>query len=116
MRTFRLAFLCAFAGALMACNVVSLHAAPSPTNVAAMKSMVADSSIQIQWVGWRGGWIISIPGAREVRFECRTDSTLPADLVQLGYPLSYEGEGQRIVVAQRVERISLNGRGEVITS
>ena len=60
MHTFRVAFVCAFAGALMACNVASLHAAPLPTNVAAMKSMVADSSIQVRWGGWGyrgfGGW------------------------------------------------------------
>ena len=30
-----------------------LHAAPLPTNVASMKSMVADSSIQVRWGGWR---------------------------------------------------------------
>jgi hypothetical protein len=62
---FRTAFACAFAGALMACNVASLHAAPLPTNVAAMKSMVADSSIQVRWGlgywgfgGWRHrGWL-----------------------------------------------------------
>ena len=57
----RTAFACAFAGALMACNVASLHAAPLPTNVAAMKSTVGDSSIPVRW-GWgywgwhRGGW------------------------------------------------------------
>ncbi len=55
MHTFRLAFVCGFAGAVMACNVASLHAAPLPTNVAAMKSTVADSSIQVRWGGWRGG-------------------------------------------------------------
>jgi hypothetical protein len=55
MHTFRLAFICAFAGVLMACNVASLHAAPLPTNVAAMKSMVVDSSIPVRWGGWRGG-------------------------------------------------------------
>jgi len=55
MRTFRLILVYAFAGTLMACNVASLHAAPLPTNVAAMKSMVSDSSIQVQWGGWRGG-------------------------------------------------------------
>jgi hypothetical protein len=56
MHTFRVAFVCAFAGALMASNVASLHAAPLPTNVAAMKSMVADSSIQVRWGGRFGGW------------------------------------------------------------
>jgi hypothetical protein len=62
MHTLKVTLVCAFAGALMACNVASLHAAPLPTNVAAMKSMVADSSIQVRW-GWgywgwrhRGGW------------------------------------------------------------
>ena len=34
---------------LMAGNVATLHAAPLPTNVASMKSMVADSSIQVRW-------------------------------------------------------------------
>jgi hypothetical protein len=55
MPNFRLAFACALAGALMACNVASIHAAPLPTNVAAMKSAIADSSIKIRWGGWRGG-------------------------------------------------------------
>jgi len=55
MRTFRVTLVCAFAGALMACNVAALHAAPLPTNVAAMKSMVADRSVQVRW-GYRGHW------------------------------------------------------------
>ena len=49
MHSFRSAFVCIFAGALIAGNVASLHAAPLSTNVAAMKSMVADSSIQVRW-------------------------------------------------------------------
>ncbi|MGX9431800.1 MULTISPECIES: hypothetical protein [Bradyrhizobium] len=55
MRTLRTALIGGFTGALMAGNVATLHAAPLPTNVASMKSMVADSSIQIRWGGWRGG-------------------------------------------------------------
>jgi hypothetical protein len=51
-----MAFVGGFAGALLAGNVGTLHAAPLPTNVAIIKSMVADSSIQIRWGGWRGGW------------------------------------------------------------
>lgn len=53
MRIFRMAFAGGFAGALLAGNVGTLHAAPLPTNVATIKSMVADSSIQVRW---RGGW------------------------------------------------------------
>jgi hypothetical protein len=55
MHIFKVAFGCAFAGAVMAFNVASLDAAPLPTNVAATKSMVADSSIKVRWGGWRGG-------------------------------------------------------------
>jgi hypothetical protein len=54
---YKVALVSAFAGALMVCSVASLHAAPLPTNVAAMKSMVGDGSIQIRWRHWRhGGW------------------------------------------------------------
>ena len=55
MRAFKVAFVNAFVGVVMACNPASLRAAPLPTNVAAMKSMVVDSSIQVRWGGWRGG-------------------------------------------------------------
>src|SRR6266550_8676658 len=48
MRTLRMAFVGGFAGASMAGNVATLHAAPLPTNVASMKSMVDDSSIQVR--------------------------------------------------------------------
>ena len=44
MHTFKVALVCAFAGAMMACNATALHAAPLPTSVAVMKSMVADPS------------------------------------------------------------------------
>jgi hypothetical protein len=55
MRTLRMAIVGGFAGALMASNVATLNAAPLPTNVASMRSMVADNSIQVRWGGWRGG-------------------------------------------------------------
>ena len=49
MRTLRMVLVGGFAGALMAGNVATLYAAPLPTNVASMKSMVADNSIQVRW-------------------------------------------------------------------
>lgn len=55
MHTIRLGFACALAGTLMAFSAASLCAAPLPTNLTAMKSLVADSSIQVRWGGWRGG-------------------------------------------------------------
>jgi hypothetical protein len=48
--------VCAFAGALMACNVASLHAAPLPTDGVALRSMTADQPVQVRWGYWhRGG-------------------------------------------------------------
>jgi hypothetical protein len=51
MRILRMAFVGEFAGALMAGNVGTLYAAPLPTNVATIKSMVADSSTRVRWGG-----------------------------------------------------------------
>ena len=48
MRTLSMAFVGGFAGASMAGNVATLHAAPLPTNVTSIKSMVDDSSIQVR--------------------------------------------------------------------
>jgi hypothetical protein len=56
MPTFKIVFVCALAGALMVCNVATLYAALLPTNVTAIKSMVAESSIRVRVVRpWRGG-------------------------------------------------------------
>jgi hypothetical protein len=73
----------------MAGNVATLHAAPLPTNVASIKSMVADSSIQVRWCGWRAAAGISV---RHVLKEgSNNGATAPADEHQLaigGLPLS----------------------------
>ena len=68
MRTLKMAFAGGLAGALMAGNVAPLQAAPLPTNVASMKSMVADSAIQIRWrcVAAAGDTEVSEAGVIEV--------------------------------------------------
>ncbi len=62
---------------------------PLPTNVASMKSIVADSSIQVRWGGWRAAAGISV---RHVLKEgSNNGATAPADEHQLaigGLPLS----------------------------
>jgi hypothetical protein len=67
MRTLRMALVGGFTGLLMAGNVATLHAAPLPTHVASMKSMVADNSIQIRWGGWRISWCPNRRRDREQR-------------------------------------------------
>ena len=47
----------ALAGSLIAGQIGAAAAAPLPTNIAAMKSMVADSPIPVYWRGgWGWGW------------------------------------------------------------
>lgn len=50
-----------------------------------------------RWIGERGGWIVSVPGDREVRIECLTDSTIPKELRKEGYVLTALGESERIL-------------------
>ena len=55
MRTLRMAFVGGFAGASMAGNVATLHAAPFPTNVASMKSSRQFDPGPVGWLASRGG-------------------------------------------------------------
>jgi hypothetical protein len=57
-------------------NVATLHWAPLPTNVASMKSMVADGSIQVRWGGCRAAAGTSV---RHVLKECSTAPMAPAE-------------------------------------
>ena|SRR6476661_3815531 len=45
-----------FLGLLTSGTLPSAHAAPLPTNIAAMKSMSSGNVVQARWGGWRGGW------------------------------------------------------------
>lgn len=45
----------------------------------------------------RGGWIVSIPGDRDVRIDVLENSALPDELRGLGYVLTALGESERIL-------------------
>jgi len=63
--------------------------AATPTNVASMKSRVADSSIQVRWGGWRAAAGISV--RRVLKEGSNNGATAPADEHQPaigGLPLS----------------------------
>ena len=84
----------------MAGNVAALHAAPLPTNVASMKSRVADSSIQCS--GGRGGHKC----VRGILKEgSNNGATAPADEHQLavgGPPLSEDRLSLREVAGRMI--------------
>jgi hypothetical protein len=48
------------------------------------------------WVTARGGWIVSPPGAKRVRFEVPDDSEIPIRLREKNIPLAYIGESTRV--------------------
>ncbi|MCP3476368.1 hypothetical protein NLM33_39810 [Bradyrhizobium sp. CCGUVB1N3] len=53
MSIWKTAIACSLAGAVVAGQVQQAAAAPMPTNVATMKAMVGDDTVQVYW---RGGW------------------------------------------------------------
>ena len=61
----------------------------------------------------RNGWITSIPGADTVTLETLPDSTLPAELISLGYDVvpADPPEGQRILAGSIVERFGKTSSG-----
>jgi hypothetical protein len=65
----------------------------------------------VQFITKRKGYVTSIPGEPELRFEALPGSTLPDELTELGYAVTEIGEGQRILPGSIVERFSLTSSG-----
>jgi hypothetical protein len=58
-----------------------------------------------------GGWITSIPGAREVTIECLPASELPDRLRKAGYDLTEIDGGERIIPGSITELLTLSSSG-----
>lgn len=67
-----------------------------------------------RWIGERGGWIVSVPGDREVRVECLTDSTIPEELRKEGYVLTALGESERILHTAIEQKLSAASDGTMV--
>ncbi|WP_027578548.1 hypothetical protein [Bradyrhizobium sp. Ai1a-2] len=50
-----------------------------------------------QFIFDRGGWVTSIPGEAELRFECLPGSTVAAELRDVGHDVRDDGEGERLI-------------------
>jgi hypothetical protein len=61
-----------------------------------------------------GGWVTSVPGAKNMRIELPAGSSLPAKLIGLGYDLRSAGIGTRITAGEFVPveiiEITLSGK------
>ncbi|MCK1632660.1 hypothetical protein [Bradyrhizobium sp. 162] len=65
-----------------------------------------------QLISERQGWVTSVRGAPELRFECLPGSPLPDELREAGYEVSETDEGERILPAGLVERFIVGHDGE----
>jgi hypothetical protein len=61
-----------------------------------------------------GGWMTSIPGDHEMRFEALPNSGLPAALRDLGYVVEQTGETQRILPHAIMENLTTTSSGALI--
>ena len=61
-----------------------------------------------RYVSEHGGWMVSVPGDREMHFLAPPGSPLPAELRKLGYIVERIGETQRIAAKKlRVEIVEM---------
>jgi hypothetical protein len=61
-----------------------------------------------------GGWIVSVPGLKELRIEAPQGSTLASKLTALGYTIRLCGSDTRLVPGGTVETIVAHGTGAPI--
>jgi hypothetical protein len=62
-----------------------------------------------------GGWVVSLPGLREIRIEAPQGSSLPAKLIELGYSPRICGSSTRITPTGTIETITHHPIGKPIT-
>ncbi|EHR03219.1 hypothetical protein [Bradyrhizobium sp. WSM471] len=65
-----------------------------------------------QFISERQGWVTSVRGDPEVRFECLPGSLLPDELREAGHEVSKIGVGDRILPAGMIERFIIGDDGE----
>jgi hypothetical protein len=87
-----------------------LRSAPRNPEIDAIKERFAALN---EFVTARHGWLVSVPGDPEMRFQALPDSALPASLRAMGYIVEPIGETQRILPHAIVERFSRRADGEL---
>jgi hypothetical protein len=60
------------------------------------------------YVTKRGGWMVSIPGAREMRIQVLPGSVLPGQLAEPGYIVTRTGQSERVLAhAMRIVAVEV---------
>jgi hypothetical protein len=67
-----------------------------------------------QFVTERHGWLVSIPGAIEIRMQCLVGSDLPQEIAGLGYKPEMTGSAERILHHAIVEKLTIGADGTLV--
>ena len=62
----------------------------------------------------RGGWMTSVPGAREMTFDALPGSPLPAQLTALGYIVEKTGTSERILPHAVARKSEVSSSGALV--
>jgi hypothetical protein len=87
---------------------------PRETRTGPLEKRRELSEALTEFVRQNGGWVISVPGAENMRIETPRDSALPTKLLELHYSVRSAGIGTRITSGKflpvEVIEISLPGK------
>jgi hypothetical protein len=68
------------------------------------------------YINKAGGWLVSVPGDPEMRFQALPDSALPGLLRGMGYIVEQTGQTQRILPHVIVEKFETSSSGALVTA
>lgn len=66
------------------------------------------------FIAARGGWVTSLPGDREIRFETLPKSLIPDDLRAIGHRVFADGDGERILPSAVQQKFVAGPDGEFV--
>lgn len=92
-------------------SATSRDVPPAPEAIDRVKERKARFEALLGFVTRHNGWIVSIPGRRDVDFQCLEGSDLPEQLAALGYQVHPDGHTERILPHAIVERFSRGADG-----
>jgi hypothetical protein len=68
------------------------------------------------YIAEHGGWMTSVPGAREMTFDALPGSPLPEQLTALGYLVTRTGESQRVLPHAVTQKLEMSSSGALIAA
>jgi hypothetical protein len=88
------------------------HPGALKRDVAARKDQFATLN---DYINKAGGWLVSVPGDVDMRFQALPGSGLPDALLNLGYIVEPIGETQRILPHAVTERFEMSSSGALVS-